>query len=334
MERRVLLAIFLSFLVLYGYQALFVKPVPKPPATATTGAAGSPAPGTATPAASGSPSPTAAAPPAATAAGPTLAVAPPSGAPPVVGATDESDVRIETPHVVATFTNRGARLKSWRLKAYKDNRGEPLELVANDLATTEPLPFSLRVPDDATTGTLNGALYKVQGTVPTGVLSAPAQVTFEYQDSNGLHAVKQYTIDPATYTVALGATVTQGDHPVRPTIVWGPGLGDSDSQTGRYAVKPGGLFSAGGKVTRLAARNAAHIDTHESRACRLNRHVGQELGVIVDVGDVKVFDLLGAEHLHAGRHVLQHFGALLRRDRDLLDDRLLLCRLRFLRKRN
>ena len=30
MERRVLVAIFLSFLVLYVYQALFVKPVPRP----------------------------------------------------------------------------------------------------------------------------------------------------------------------------------------------------------------------------------------------------------------------------------------------------------------
>ena len=30
MERRVLVAIFLSFLVLYGYQAFIVKPVPKP----------------------------------------------------------------------------------------------------------------------------------------------------------------------------------------------------------------------------------------------------------------------------------------------------------------
>ena len=37
MERRVLLAIFLSFLVLYVYQALVVKPTPKPPgATLTT----------------------------------------------------------------------------------------------------------------------------------------------------------------------------------------------------------------------------------------------------------------------------------------------------------
>src|SRR6478672_11104901 len=151
MERRVLLAIFLSFLVLYGYQALFVKPAPKPPATASTGATGSPgSPGAATPATTGSPSPASPAAPVATAAGPTLAVAPPSGAPPVVGATEESDVRLETPHVVATFTNRGARLKSWRLKGYKDKNGEPLELVANDLTATEPLPFSLRVTDDAT----------------------------------------------------------------------------------------------------------------------------------------------------------------------------------------
>jgi hypothetical protein len=41
MERRVLLAIFLAFLVLYTWQALFVKPVPKPisgTAPATTSA--------------------------------------------------------------------------------------------------------------------------------------------------------------------------------------------------------------------------------------------------------------------------------------------------------
>ncbi len=100
------------------------------------------------------------------AAGQTLAAAPAPGTTPLVGATEERDVRVETPHVVAVFTNRGARLKSWRLKAYKDNHGEPLELVATELAATQPLPFSLRVADDATTGTLNGALYKVQGAVP------------------------------------------------------------------------------------------------------------------------------------------------------------------------
>jgi hypothetical protein len=38
--------------------------------------------------------------------------------------------------------------------------------VATELAATQPLPFSLRVPDEATTGILNGALYKLQGSTP------------------------------------------------------------------------------------------------------------------------------------------------------------------------
>src|SRR5262249_34838372 len=145
MERRVLIAIFLSFVVLYAYQALFVRPVPK---TASTG---SPPASTATTAPSASPTSTAAAPgpgPAgvpAGAANPTVAAPPAPGTTALIGATEEHDVRVETPNIIAVFTNRGARLKSWRLKGYKDNRGEPLELVATELAATHPLPFSVRV---------------------------------------------------------------------------------------------------------------------------------------------------------------------------------------------
>jgi YidC/Oxa1 family membrane protein insertase len=265
MERRVLLAIFLSFVVLYAYQALFVKPVPK---TATTTTTSSGATTTASPSAGGAaePAPAAAAPGAATAgaapaANSTLAATPAPGTTALISAAEEHDVRVETPHVSAVFTNRGARLKSWRLKGYKDNQGQPLELVATELAATHPLPFSLRVADEATTGTLNGALYNLQGSPPENVQGAPAQLTFEYQDSTGLHAVKQFTIDPSTYTASLNATVTQGDRPVPTTLVWGPGLGDSDSQSGRYAVKPGGLFASGGKVTRLTTRNIASQPT-------------------------------------------------------------------------
>src|SRR5262245_27835771 len=267
MERRVLIAIFLSFVVLYAYQALVVKPAPKPaPAGATT--SGAPA-GAAAP--SGTPpagAPTgdttaAAAAPGAPSISSTLTAAPAPGATAVVGATEERDVRIETAHVIAVFTNRGARLKSWRLKNYKDNQGQPLELVATELAATHPLPFSLRVADDATTGTLNGSLYRFDGAVPEGVQTTPTQLKFEFQDTDGLHAVKQFTINPSTYIAEIQATVTQADRPVPLTFVWGPGIGDTDSQTGRYAVKPGGLFAAGGRVTRLTASNVAKQPTHE-----------------------------------------------------------------------
>jgi YidC/Oxa1 family membrane protein insertase len=265
MERRVLLAIFLSFIVLYAYQALFVRPVPKTASTSATSSSATtqtPSTGAATTTAPVTP-PAAVNTGAPTATNPTLATAPAPGTTTLISAGEEQDVRIETPHVIAVFTNRGGRLKSWRLKAYKDNRGEPLELVATELAATQPLPFSLRVPDEATTGTLNGALYKVQGSAPGKIQGAPTQLTFEYQDSTGLHAVKQFTIDPSTYTASLNATVTQDDRPLPTTVVWGPGLGDSDSQSGRYAVKPGGLFASGGKVTRLTTRNIGTQPTYD-----------------------------------------------------------------------
>ena len=68
----------------------------------------------------------------------------------VVGEANERDIRVETRDVVAVFTNRGARLKSWRLRHYLDANSQPLELVPTDLAATQPLPFSLRVADDRT----------------------------------------------------------------------------------------------------------------------------------------------------------------------------------------
>ena len=238
MERRVLIAIFLSFLVLYSYQAFFVKRTPQADA-----ATGTPAPASDSPAS----------PAAASTAAPAVPDTPTSGATSLVGETVERDVRVETPNIVAVFTNRGARLKSWRLKHYRDNQGESLELVANDVAG-QPLPFSLTLPDAATTASLNGGLYAVKGAPDAAaVLSAPTQIAFEYRDSSGLTSTKRFTFDPAGYTLIFETAIAQNDRPLAPTIVWGPGLGDNDSQQVRSAVRPEALYSAAGKVTRLQA---------------------------------------------------------------------------------
>src|SRR5262249_46361432 len=177
MERRVLLAIFLSFVVLYAYQALFVKSAPKTAASNSTSSSAttpSPAAGSAAATAPAAPPGAAntAAAPAVPATNPTLAATPAPGTTALISAAEEHDVRLETPHIIAVFTNRGGRLKSWRLKGYKDNQGQPLELVATELTATQPLPFSLRVADEATTGTLNGALYKLQSSPNENVQGA------------------------------------------------------------------------------------------------------------------------------------------------------------------
>jgi YidC/Oxa1 family membrane protein insertase len=248
MERRVLLAIFLCFLVLYAWQALFVKPAPKRPATAPAGETAGSAPGS-----NAIPAPGPAAGAAATAPAPPEPATPEAA--PLVGDTAERDVRLETDQVLAVFTNRGGRLKSWRLKRYLDPNNHPVELIPTDLASSQPLPFTLMVADQAANGRLNSAVYAVR--------QGADGVTFEYRDSAGLHAVKEFRFGQAPFTLSFRAAVTDGDRVLDPTIVWGPGLGDSDSQTGRYAVKPGGLLSTTGKVTRLTASSVAKQSTYE-----------------------------------------------------------------------
>src|SRR5262249_52742811 len=110
-----------------------------------------------------------------------------STAAPVVSETAERDIRVETRDVVAVFTNRGARLKSWRLKHFLDSNKQPQELVEQNLPT-QPLPFTLRTPNDALTATLNGALYAVSGAPSEAASSASVDLRFEYRDSAGLHA--------------------------------------------------------------------------------------------------------------------------------------------------
>ena len=67
----------------------------------------------------------------------------------------EKDVHLESSDVLAVFTNRGGRLKSWRLKHYQDQNREPLELVATDLAQSHPLPFSIAFDDAAVSDVVN-----------------------------------------------------------------------------------------------------------------------------------------------------------------------------------
>lgn len=227
MERRVLIALLLSFGVLFAYQTFFPTTKPKPAATATTaGASTAGEAGSAETATAG-------------AVAATQAAA-------LVGDATERDVTIDTPHVTAVFTNRGGRLKSWRLKEYKDANGDALELVDASLAPTQPLPFSLSVADAASTTALNGSFYSVKQPSAT-------QVVFEYRTEAGLGALKSFTLNPDSYTIAFQSEVTLNGARVLPTIQWGPGLGDSDAQTGRYAVKPEALFQSGGKATRIAA---------------------------------------------------------------------------------
>jgi YidC/Oxa1 family membrane protein insertase len=281
MERRVLLAIFLCFLVIYLWQALFVKPAPKPAtqAASTTAAAG--AAGQTKNAGAGS---TPAQPPAAA-----PEVSP--GATALVSEGSERDVRVETNDVIAVFTNRGARLKSWQLKKYMDSEGKPVELVEHDLPPGNPLPFSLRAPDATQTNTLNGAIYAVKQSDGDSTSSA-TDLSFEYSDSAGLRATKQFHFDPSSYLMTFQDAVTVNGRAINPAIEWGPGMGervDTDAKLrSRFGYTPRALFSANGKEQRLYASTIVKTPTYDETFAYAGIDVHYFMSVAYQPGKVQV----------------------------------------------
>ena len=266
MERRVLIAVFLSFLVLYGYQTFFVPPAQPQPASSAQPAGASvavPAPNAAAAGAST---------PATPAASPAAAAAPEPAA--VTTEAGERRIIVNTATVEATLTNEGGRVLSWRLKEYRDDHGEPLDLVPSNVPANEPKPFSLQVNDEQITKRLNSAIYRVSGDAG-GRLDATksaATLVFEFEDVSGLHARKEFRFDPSDYIVSFSAAVTNGGAVMNPAVAWGPGLGDVGATsgggsffTGNYVQPPQAIYHRDGKVTRIAAGKLAEQPAHEGQ---------------------------------------------------------------------
>ena len=254
MERRTLLAVVLSFVVLYAYQTFFMpKPPAEAPATQVTPPEAAPL--------AGAPS-SAAQPPAAVAAAP-----PAAEAPVVIGDTVEYEFTLETRTVRAVFINRGARLAHWILKDYTDSAGRPVDLVPQDLPSGQPLPFSLRVDTGDLTRRLNSALFR--STRIEGSATTAAGLVFDFQDASGLTVRKEFRLDPATYLVTFNASVRQGDQELTPYVQWGPALGDLGVTSGGgfftsdTAPPPEAIFHNGDKVERISFTGVDGSPVHE-----------------------------------------------------------------------
>ena len=237
MERRVLLAVFLSFLVLVIYQRFFVPPpvpvdsvaaepttTPAPPVTTDP----VPAVGTAR-ARAGAGAPARGEGPLPPAGDESFDAAPGDEAfNPVVADDQPRDIVVESGLVRAVFANRGATLVSWQLKGYTEDDGGPVELVPSEVAPGQVRPFSLIVPDDPRiTARLDDALFRPS--VDRLQLTADeATLVFEYEDTSGLRARKSFTFQASLeqpYVVGFSASVTTGGGARPVTVRWGPAIG-------------------------------------------------------------------------------------------------------------
>jgi len=237
MEKRVFLAIVLSFGILAVYQTYIVPP-PAPPA-----ATSSP-----TPQAPSALTPPTAAPNAAPAVPPPVAL---------VADAAARDIVVDTDAIRAVFSTEGAALKSWRLKKYFDAQGEPLELVPEGLPPSYSHPFTLATDNDAVSTVLLSAKFRPSAEGPLSLGSAPGTLSFEYQDASGLAARKSFHFQPDghPYIVNVDASVDMQGVARPVTIKMGPALGVGFSTGGRMTTSypPAAVLHQNGSVSRPSA---------------------------------------------------------------------------------
>jgi YidC/Oxa1 family membrane protein insertase len=210
-ERRLLIAVALSLLVLTAYSQLFA-PVPPP---VSPGPSPSPA---AVPAEAPRPVTPAAVPPA--------AEAPPAA--PAAAVADERERRVEVvaPEYAVAFTNRGARLVSWTLAVHRDGRGRPEEMVPAQRTTVRAL--DIETGDATLDGLLREALFRPSAETITVGGGEPATLRFTFADGR-VEAEKTVTFRPRGL-VAVTASVRRDGQSLPRRLVWGPGIGNPTAE--------------------------------------------------------------------------------------------------------
>ncbi|HEK86433.1 MAG: membrane protein insertase YidC [Candidatus Saccharicenans sp.] len=253
MERRLILAIFLSFLILFLYQLLFIKPhnpVPKPLEQSSVAQKASPAAEKAKPKETQPVNPT---------PEPGTAV---KGE--LVTAEKEENVTIETPLYIAVWSNRGGILKSWKLKHQleklpdkKNPEPELLDLVPDSAQKTGLFPFSLKLDDQALTDKANQALYQIKTDRLTLEDGQSGRLLFEYSDGKSVIIRKEFDFNGKDYSFALKIKVEIGGKEVDPLILWGPGIGTISPEEikQKFSASRGAAFLTGGKVIRIQEKN-------------------------------------------------------------------------------
>ncbi len=248
-SRRLILAIALSFLVLVGYQLLFVKKAPQ------TGAPlGQPAQQ-----AAAEKAPVQAAQP------PSQAAEKPSPTQPnqlninKIEASGESPVTVRTSRFEAVWSNKGAVLTSWKLKKYKDAKNEDLELVATASKDTGIYPFALYdAPPDAAIAAIAASPANVgfyRSSVPSIDLKdgEKAELKFEYSDGKELEVEKVFTFTGGRFDFDVAVHVRRNGQAADARVLWGPGLGNpTESELkSRFGSRAGASVLASGSLYRI-----------------------------------------------------------------------------------
>ncbi len=216
-ERRIILAFALSFLVLVGWSA-YMREVAPPPETSPVEEALLPLP--------------------------SAEVAPVPPTPAFAGAplpetkqgTEERTITVETSHATIAFSTRGAVVQSWTLKHYRDQQGEPLDLVQG-ARTGLGFPLEIALDDPQQEAAFNQALFvsTADGVLAPATLTAPVELVFELND--GRVAAEKRLRFPDGYTIEVETRVWVSGEQVTHQVAWRGGFGEPSTPSSMFQTQ-------------------------------------------------------------------------------------------------
>jgi len=168
-----------------------------------------------------------------------------------VSEESEEEIVVDTPLYRAVWINRGAQLKSWRLKEYKDENGENLELISVRSLELDRYPFLLSTDDPDFDSTINNTLYKSSRYGLELTETEEGELRFEYADETGTRVEKNFLFHGDSYTFEIQIDVWKNGQKIEPRLIWGPSFGNLTEQELKQRIgggSPGVTIYAGNKV--------------------------------------------------------------------------------------
>ena len=252
-ELRILVASLLSFAVIILWAKFFGPKPPVQPTPANRPAQTAPAtPGPATP---GAP------PPLAVEGKPGTATFAPAPAASVAVKNDsqEHTMVVENSLYRVEISNRGAVVKSWQLKNYKDDAKPQrvLDVVHPDASQqTGGWPFSVVLEDEQLQNAANAGLFRLSS--PASELEAPADVELAWSDGH-LEVTKHFRFDH-TYVIRVETFVKLNGKPITARLGWLGGFGDLTVTNPAPVETVSTYYSEGGKITNFAHKKLEGLD--------------------------------------------------------------------------
>ncbi len=181
---------------------------------------------------------------------------------PLIKEDEEREIIIETSLYKAIWSNKGAVLKSLVLKKHKDDEGNELEIVSQLSKEIEKYPFSLKTQDPLFDALANNSLYFCSESSVKLNKGEKKEISFKFSDEKGNSLEKILIFQDGKYEFQVEINLFKMSQRIEPFLLWGPSLRDPSPKEQKQR------FGGGRGIAILSADKIYRLDEKKFKAER------------------------------------------------------------------